>query len=49
MALQVLGDRKYYVLSLLIVVVAFIPFFVRLERKKPSARELVIIAVMSAL
>lgn len=47
--LRVLGDRKYYVLSFLIVVIAFIPFFVRLERKKPSARELVIIAVMSAL
>lgn len=47
--LQVLGDRKYYVLSLGIIVIAFIPFFVQLERKKPNARELVVIAVMSAL
>lgn len=47
--LRVLGDRQYYVLSVAILVVAFVPFFIRLERKKPNARELVVIAVMSAI
>ena len=43
------GNRKYYLSSLLLIVYAMLPFFVRFEHKKPQARELVTIAVMSAV
>ena len=43
------GNRKYYLSSLLLIVYAMLPFFVRFEHRKPQARELVTIAVMSAV
>lgn len=43
------GDRKYYFISLLIVIEAMIPFFFAFERKRPQAKELVIISVLSAI
>ena len=43
------GNRKYYLSSMLLIVYAMLPFFVRFEHKKPQARELVTIAVMSAV
>ena len=43
------GSRKYYLSSLLLIVYAMLPFFVRFEHRKPQARELVTIAVMSAV
>lgn len=43
-----LGDRKYFVISLLLVLYAMIPFFAGFERKKPRAREIVILAVLIA-
>ena len=33
------GNRKYYLSSLLLIVYAMLPFFVRFEHKKPQARE----------
>lgn len=45
---QVLGDRKYFVISALLVLYALIPFFAGFERKKPKAREIVILAVLIA-
>ncbi len=45
---QVLGDRKYFVISVLLVLYALIPFFAGFERKKPKAREIVILAVLIA-
>lgn len=42
------GDRKYYFTSLLIIFEIFIPFAVRLERRKPKAREITVLAVMCA-
>ncbi len=44
-----LGDKKYYLISLLIILETIIPFFAMLEGKKPDARELVIISVLCAL
>ncbi|MBP3659755.1 MAG: ATP-binding cassette domain-containing protein [Oscillospiraceae bacterium] len=41
--------RKYLVVSVLIVVETMVPFFVAFEGRKPQARELVILAVLSAL
>lgn len=43
------GNRKYYLSSLLLIVYAMLPFFIRFEHRKPQARELVTIAVMSAV
>src|SRR5665648_1177547 len=33
-----LDDRKYYFISLLMIVYAIIPFFVRFEKRKPQSR-----------
>ena len=44
-----LGDRKYYFISLLIILETMIPFFLVFERRKPQARELVIISVLCAI
>ncbi|WP_243125507.1 ECF transporter S component [Clostridium amazonitimonense] len=45
----VLKDRKYYFISLLIVVYTMIPFFMVFEKRKPQARELIVISVLSAI
>lgn len=42
-------DRSYYVTSLLTIVYSILPFFVMFEKRAPQARELVTIAVMSAI
>jgi len=44
-----LGDRKYYLISLLVIVYMMIPFFLMFERRRPQARELLVIAVLSAI
>jgi len=44
-----LGDRKYYFISLLIILETMIPFCMVFESKKPQARELIIISVMCAI
>ena len=43
------GDRKYYFISLLIILETMLPFALVFESKKPQARELVIIAVLCAI
>ena len=43
------AGRKYYFISLLILLECMLPFFLIFEGRKPQARELVPIAVMSAL
>lgn len=45
----VLHDRKCYFISLLIVIYTMIPFFMVFEKRKPQARELIIISVLSAI
>lgn len=44
-----LGDRKYYFISLLIILETLIPFFMVFEGRKPKARELVVISVLCAI
>jgi energy-coupling factor transport system ATP-binding protein len=44
-----LNDRKYYFISLLIIIQTMIPFAMVFEDRKPKARELVLIAVLCAL
>ena len=43
------GGRKYLLTSVLIVAETMIPFFVAFEGRRPQARELVILSVLSAL
>lgn len=44
-----LQDRKYYFISLLVLIEAMIPFFAAFENRKPKVRELVTIAVLCTL
>lgn len=44
-----LDDRKYYFISLLIIIYTMIPFAMIFEKRKPQARELVLIAVLTAI
>ncbi len=43
------GDRRYYLISLLILVQTMLPFFLVFEGRKPQARELILLAVLCAL
>ncbi|WP_244226505.1 ECF transporter S component [Paenibacillus protaetiae] len=45
----VLNDRKYYFISLLIILYTILPFALVFERRKPQARELIVIAVLAAI
>ena len=42
------NDRKYNVISMAIALLSCIPFFIRFEKGKSGAREVVVIAVMTA-
>lgn len=44
-----LGDRKYFAISLLIIAEIMLPFFVVFEKRQPTARELIVIAVVAAI
>lgn len=44
-----LQDRKYYFISLLVILETIIPFFMVFEGRKPKARELVVISVLCAI
>jgi len=44
-----LGDRKYYFVSLLIILYAMLPFFLVFEKRRPQARELIVISVLAAI
>ena len=43
------NDRSYSIISILLAFLACIPFFLSFEKKRPKAREIIIIAVMSAI
>ncbi len=43
------GGRMYYLASLLIIAYTMIPFFLVFEKRRPQARELVVLAVLCAL
>ncbi len=42
-------EKQYIAVSLLLIVYAMVPFFAGFERKKPKAREIVILAVLIAV
>lgn len=42
------NDRKYNVISMAIALLSCVPFFIRFEKGKSGAREVVVIAVMTA-
>ena len=43
------NDRKYLLISLFIVFYSMIPFFLTFESRRPQAREVLIIAVLTAI
>ena len=43
------GDRKYYFISMLIILEALLPFALMFEKGKPQARELIVLAVLCAI
>lgn len=43
------GGRSYVVVSVVVVLCAIVPCFVRFERRRPQAREVVMLAVLCAL
>jgi len=43
------GDRKYYFISMLVILESVIPFAVIFENRKPKARELVMISSLTAI
>ena len=44
-----LDDRKYYFISLLVILETMVPFVLVFEQRKPQARELMVIAVLCAM
>ncbi|MBE6032996.1 MAG: ECF transporter S component [Clostridiales bacterium] len=49
LGIWLLDDRKYYFISLLILLETMLPFVLVFESRKPQARELVVIAVLCAI
>ncbi|MDO4555602.1 MAG: ECF transporter S component [Lachnospiraceae bacterium] len=47
--ITMMGDRKYYFISLMIMIYAIVPFVMVFEGRKPQARELIVLATMAAL
>ena len=47
--IQFMGDRKYYFISMMIIIYTIVPFIMVFEGRKPQARELVILAVLTAI
>jgi len=45
----VLHDRKYQIISILLAFLACVPFFISFEMREPNVREMVVLAVMTAL
>ncbi|MBR5495981.1 MAG: ECF transporter S component [Oscillospiraceae bacterium] len=44
-----MDSKKYLIISLLLIVYTLAPFFISFERRKPHAREIVVLAIMCAL
>ncbi|MBR0134713.1 MAG: ECF transporter S component [Clostridia bacterium] len=49
LGVSVWDDRRFYIVSLLIILISMLPFFVRFERRGLSASELVLLAAMIAI
>jgi uncharacterized membrane protein len=46
--IKFLNDRKYYFISLMILIYVSVPFFMVFENREPQARELIIISVLAS-
>jgi len=44
-----LNDRQFYFISVTVLILAMMPFFLLFEQRKPQAKELIVIAVMCAI
>lgn len=44
-----LNDRKYYYISLLMIIYIIVPFFMVFENREPKAREIIVISVLAAI
>ncbi len=49
LGIVVWDDRKYYIVSLMIIFLSMLPFAFKFENRKPQAREIVILSVMVAI
>lgn len=49
LASKYIGQSKYMLVSILILLYTMVPFFMVFEKRKPKAREIVLIAMMSAI
>lgn len=49
MGVVIFNDRKYNLISMIIALLACVPFFLTFERRKPQAREIICIAVMTSI
>ncbi len=47
--IRFMNDRKYMIISVLIIIQTMIPFFLVFEKRKPQAREMVLIAVLTGI
>lgn len=47
--MEFLNDRKYYFISMFLVIYTMVPFFMVFENRDPQARELIVISVLAAL
>ena len=49
LASRYFGNRKYYLCSMVLIILSMVPFFFSFEKRKPEAREIVTLAVMCAI
>ncbi len=49
LGMRFFGERKYYLISFLIIIETIIPFCMVFESRKPKARELILISVLCAI
>lgn len=43
------GNRKYYLCSVLLIILSMVPFFLSFEKRRPQAREIVTLSVLCAI
>ena len=48
-SVKIWSGRKYLLCSLIVVIAAMLPFFMMFEGRRPKAREIMVIAVLSAI
>lgn len=48
-SVSLLGSSKYMITSLIVIIYTMLPFFMIYEKRRPKAREIVLLAVMTAI